>query len=75
LATTILKAHIVIAGPLNEAGATCKATIHGTSEEVRIALVVIGKRIAQQHIPNPRRPPKPVEKPTPPHHVRDNRET
>jgi hypothetical protein len=61
LATTILKAHIVIAGLLNDAGATRKATIHGTSEEVGMALVIMGKQIAQQHIPNPQQPPKPVK--------------
>jgi hypothetical protein len=46
LATTISKAHIAVSGPLNESGAARKATIHGTSEEVGMALVVMGKRIA-----------------------------
>jgi hypothetical protein len=46
LATTILKARIVVSGLPNESGATCKATIHGTSKEVRMALVIMGKRIA-----------------------------
>jgi hypothetical protein len=49
LATTILKAHIAVSGPSTEPGAARKATMHGTSEEVGMALVVMGKRIAQQH--------------------------
>jgi hypothetical protein len=64
LAATISKAHITVAGPSTEPGTARKATIHGTSEEVRMALVVMGKRIAQQHVPNPRRKPKP-KRPTP----------
>jgi hypothetical protein len=47
LAATISKAHIAVAGPSTEPGAMHKATIHGTSEEVGMALVVMGKRIAQ----------------------------
>jgi hypothetical protein len=54
-----LKACIAVSGPSTEPGAAHKATIHGTSEEVGMALVVMGKRIAQQHVPNPRRKPKP----------------
>jgi hypothetical protein len=38
-----------------------KAMIHSTSEEVGMALVVMGKWIAQQCVPNPWRPPKPVK--------------
>jgi hypothetical protein len=64
LAATISKAHIAVVGPSTELGATRKVTIHGTSEEVGMALVVMGKRITQQHIPNLRRKPKP-KKPTP----------
>jgi hypothetical protein len=45
LATTISKAHITVSGPSTELGATRKATIHGTSEEVGMALVVMGKWI------------------------------
>jgi hypothetical protein len=59
LATTISKARIAVSGPSTEPGAARKATIHGTSEEVGMALVVMGKRIAQQHVPNLRRKPKP----------------
>jgi hypothetical protein len=59
LAATISKAHIAVSGPSTEPGATRKATIHGTSEEVGMVLVVMGKRIAQQCVPNPRRKPKP----------------
>jgi hypothetical protein len=65
LAATILKARITVLGPSTELGAAHKATIHGTSEEVGVALVVMGKRIAQQHVPNPRKPQKPVKRPTP----------
>jgi hypothetical protein len=36
LATTISKAHIVVSGPLTKLGATCKVTIHGTSEEGKL---------------------------------------
>jgi hypothetical protein len=43
LAATIWKARIAVSGPLTEPGATCKATIHSTSEEVGMALVVMGK--------------------------------
>jgi hypothetical protein len=39
--------------------------IHGTSEEVGMALVVMGKRIAQQRMPNLWKPPKPVKQLTP----------
>jgi hypothetical protein len=53
LAATISKAHIAVSEPSTEPGATRKATIHGTSEEVGMALVVMGKRIAQQRILNP----------------------
>jgi hypothetical protein len=49
----------MVSGPSTKSGAARKATIHGTSEEVGMALVVMGKWIAQQHIPNPRRKPKP----------------
>jgi hypothetical protein len=59
LAATISKARIVVSGPLTEPGAVCKATIHGTSEEVGMALVVRGKQITQQRVLNPRRKPKP----------------
>jgi hypothetical protein len=31
------------------------ATIHGTNEQIRKALVALGKRIGQQRVPNPRR--------------------
>jgi hypothetical protein len=64
LAATISKARIAVSGPSAEPGATRKATIHGTSEEVGMALVVMGKRITQQRVPNPRSKPKP-KKPTP----------
>jgi hypothetical protein len=64
LAATISKARIVVSGPSTESGAARKATIHGTSEEVGMALVVMGRQIAQQRVPNPRRKPKP-RKPTP----------
>jgi hypothetical protein len=53
LAATISKAHIAVSGPSTEPGAAHKATIHGTSEEVGMALVVMGKRIAQQRVLNP----------------------
>jgi hypothetical protein len=65
LATDISKAHIAVSGPSTEPGAARKATIHGTSEEVGMALVVMGKRIAQQRVPNPRRAPKPAKRPAP----------
>jgi hypothetical protein len=65
LATTISKACIAVSGLPNESGAARKATIHGTSEEVGMALVVMGKRIAQQEVPNLRRPPKLVKQPIP----------
>jgi hypothetical protein len=61
LATNISKARIVVLGPLTEPGATRKATIHGTNKEVGMALVVMGKRITQQRVPNPQKPPKPVK--------------
>jgi hypothetical protein len=61
LATDISKAHIAVLGPSTKPGATRKATIHGTSEEVGRVLVVMGKRIAQQWVPNPRRAPKPAK--------------
>jgi hypothetical protein len=64
LAATILKAHIVVVGPSIELGTTHKATIHSTSEEVGMALVVMGKQIAQHHVPNPPKPPKLVKRPT-----------
>jgi hypothetical protein len=67
LATDISKAHITVSKWTVELGALRKATIHGTSEEVRRALVV-GKRIAQQHVPNPGKPLKPVKRLTPSHH-------
>jgi hypothetical protein len=59
LAATISKARIAVPGLSTESGATRKATIHGTSEEMGMALVVMGKRIAQQRVPNPQRAPKP----------------
>jgi hypothetical protein len=65
LAATISKAHIVVAGPSTEPGAAHKATIHGTNEEVGMALVVMGKRIAQHRMPNPWNPQKPVKRLTP----------
>jgi hypothetical protein len=65
LATTISKAHITVSGLLTKPGAMCKATIHDTSEEVGMALVVMGKQIAQQHMLNPWKPPKPVKQLTP----------
>jgi cell division ATPase FtsA len=46
LVTTISKAHIAVLGLSTESGAMCKATIRSTSEEVGMALVVMGKRIA-----------------------------
>jgi hypothetical protein len=52
LVATISKARITVLGPSTESGAACKATIHGTSEEMGVALVVMGKQIAQQHVPN-----------------------
>jgi hypothetical protein len=61
LATDISKACIVVSGPSTEPGAMHKATIHGTSEEVGMALVVMGKQIAQQWVPNPRRALKPAK--------------
>jgi hypothetical protein len=64
LAATISKARIAVSGPSTELGAARKVTIHSTSEEVGMALVVMGKRIAQQHVPNLWRKPKP-KKPTP----------
>jgi hypothetical protein len=64
LAATISKARIAVLGPSTEPGAARKATIHGSSEEVGMALMVMGKRIAQQHVPNPQRKPKP-KRPTP----------
>jgi hypothetical protein len=45
LATTILKACIAVSGLLTELGTMCKAMIHGTSKEVGMALVVMGKQI------------------------------
>jgi hypothetical protein len=68
LATDISKARIAVSGPSTELGAARKVTIHGTSEEVGRALVVIGRRIAQQRVPNPRRAPKPAKRLTPSHH-------
>jgi hypothetical protein len=53
LVATISKAHIVVLGLSGESGTAHKATIHGTSEEVGVALVVMGKWITQQHILNP----------------------
>jgi hypothetical protein len=53
LVATISKAYIAVMGPSTELGTTHKVTIHGTSEEVGMALVVMGKRIAQQRILNP----------------------
>jgi hypothetical protein len=64
LAATISKARIAVSGPSTEPGTARKATIHGTSKEVGMALVVMGKQIAQQRVPNPRSKPKP-KKPTP----------
>jgi hypothetical protein len=54
LVATISKAHIAVLGPLTESGAACKATIHSTSKEIGMALVVMGKQITQQQVPNPR---------------------
>jgi cell division ATPase FtsA len=52
LATTISKAHIAVSGLSTELCAMHEVTIHSTSEEVGMALVVMGKWITQQHIPN-----------------------
>jgi predicted permease len=52
LLANILKVHIAVLGPLTEPGATHKTMIYSTSKEVGMALVVMGKRIAQQHVPN-----------------------
>jgi hypothetical protein len=60
-----LKACIAVLGPSTESGATCKATIHGTSEEIGMALVIMGKQIAQQQVPNPQRALKLAKRPTP----------
>jgi hypothetical protein len=65
LAATISKAHIAVAGPSTELGTTHKATIHGTSEEVGMALVVMGKQIAQHCMLNSLKPPKLVKQLTP----------
>jgi hypothetical protein len=65
LATNISKARIAVSGLLTEPGAAHKATIHGTREEVGRALVVMGKRIAQQWVTNPWRALKPAERLTP----------
>jgi cell division ATPase FtsA len=43
LAATISKAHIAVAGLSTEPGAARKAMIHGTTKEVGMALVVMGK--------------------------------
>jgi hypothetical protein len=43
LAKNVYKACIMVLGPLTESGATHKAMIHGTSKEVGMALVVMGK--------------------------------
>jgi hypothetical protein len=59
LAATISKARIAVSGPSTESDTTHKATIHGTSEEIGMALVIMGKQIAQQWVPNPRRALKP----------------
>jgi hypothetical protein len=61
LAATISKARMAVSGPSTESDATRKATIHGTSEEIGMALVVMGKWIAQQQVPNPWRAPKPAK--------------
>jgi hypothetical protein len=65
LATTILKTYIVVSGLLTKSGTMHKVTIHSTSKEVGMALVVIGKHIAQQQVPNLWRPLKQVRQPTP----------
>jgi hypothetical protein len=65
LAATISKACITVSGPSTELGAACKAMIHGTSEEIGMMLVIMGKRIAQQRVPNPQRTPKPAKRPMP----------
>jgi hypothetical protein len=62
LAATISKARIAVSGPSTKLGTARKAMIHGTSEEVGMALVVMGKRIAQHHMPNPRKPWKLVKR-------------
>jgi hypothetical protein len=66
LATDISKAHIAVLGPSTEPGAARKATIHRTNEEVGRALVVMGKRITQQRVPNPWRAPSRPNDPQPP---------
>jgi hypothetical protein len=50
LAITISKACVSISGPSAESNTTHKATIHGTSEEIGMTLVVMGKWIAQQQV-------------------------
>jgi hypothetical protein len=65
LVATISKARIAVSRPSTESGAARKATIHGTSEEIGMALVIMGRRIAQQRVPNPQRALKPPKQPTP----------
>jgi hypothetical protein len=61
LVDTISKARIAVSGPSAEPGTVRKATIHSTSEEVGMALVVMGKRIAQHCVLNPWKPQRLVK--------------
>jgi hypothetical protein len=62
---TILKARIAVLRLSTELGAACKAMIHGTSKEIGMTLVVMGKRITQQQVPNPWRALKLAKRATP----------
>ena len=58
LTTDISAAYITVAKAPKGSTAPRLVSIRGTSEEIGKAVVVIGKRIAQHRVPNPRKKPK-----------------